>query len=209
MANITLLGASYTDVPAVDLPKTGGGTARFYESTPHEIYLEFSDSTDETIKLYYDDNFVSSLITSTTPATYGAKTVTLAQLDGVTWYEPSQIPIGVQLIDYNSVTENYAIDSSGNLASAQWYSASDYTPIANGMSFSYSGCRWYYLAFYDSSKVFISSIYMYNVTTESTYNSNIGDGTLSGNDIPVNAAYIRITSTSGPDEHELSLIRTA
>ena len=27
--NITLLGASYTDVPAVTLPKTGGGTARF------------------------------------------------------------------------------------------------------------------------------------------------------------------------------------
>ena len=32
MANITLLGASYTDVPAVDLPKTGGGTVRFYEN---------------------------------------------------------------------------------------------------------------------------------------------------------------------------------
>lgn len=27
--NITLLGASYSDVPAVQLPKTGGGTARF------------------------------------------------------------------------------------------------------------------------------------------------------------------------------------
>lgn len=27
--NITLLGAQYPDVPAVDLPKTGGGTARF------------------------------------------------------------------------------------------------------------------------------------------------------------------------------------
>lgn len=33
MANITLLGASYTDVPAVDLPKTGGGTVRFYENS--------------------------------------------------------------------------------------------------------------------------------------------------------------------------------
>lgn len=27
--NITLLGASYSNVPAVLLPKTGGGTARF------------------------------------------------------------------------------------------------------------------------------------------------------------------------------------
>lgn len=32
MANITLLGASYTDVPAVILPQTGGGTVTFYEN---------------------------------------------------------------------------------------------------------------------------------------------------------------------------------
>lgn len=30
--NITLLGADYPDVPAVDLPKTGGGTARFVDA---------------------------------------------------------------------------------------------------------------------------------------------------------------------------------
>lgn len=32
--NITLLGASYSDVPAVDLPQTGGGTARFTDTSP-------------------------------------------------------------------------------------------------------------------------------------------------------------------------------
>lgn len=32
MANVTLMGASYTDVPAVTLPKTGGGTVTFYEN---------------------------------------------------------------------------------------------------------------------------------------------------------------------------------
>lgn len=31
--NITLMGASYSDVPAVQLPKTGGGTARFDDAT--------------------------------------------------------------------------------------------------------------------------------------------------------------------------------
>lgn len=31
--NITLLGASYSNVPAVDLPKTGGGTAKFDDTT--------------------------------------------------------------------------------------------------------------------------------------------------------------------------------
>ena len=29
--NITLLGASYSAVPGVTLPKTGGGTATFYD----------------------------------------------------------------------------------------------------------------------------------------------------------------------------------
>lgn len=29
--NITLMGASYSDVPAVELPKTGGGTATFID----------------------------------------------------------------------------------------------------------------------------------------------------------------------------------
>ena len=31
--NITLMGASYADVPAVTLPKTGGGTAQFDDTT--------------------------------------------------------------------------------------------------------------------------------------------------------------------------------
>lgn len=31
--NITLLGASYSDVPSVQLPKTGGGTASFTDVT--------------------------------------------------------------------------------------------------------------------------------------------------------------------------------
>lgn len=31
--SITLMNATYNDVPAVDLPKTGGGTARFTDIT--------------------------------------------------------------------------------------------------------------------------------------------------------------------------------
>lgn len=31
MAQITIWGASYSDVPAVTLPKTGGGTATFVD----------------------------------------------------------------------------------------------------------------------------------------------------------------------------------
>lgn len=63
-----------------------GGTP---SQTQHSIYFEFSDSTDATITGYWNDSFISDAITATVPTTYGQKTVTLAQLDGVTWYEPS------------------------------------------------------------------------------------------------------------------------
>lgn len=155
MADITLLGTNYTGVPAIDLPKTGGGTVRFkipdlvqktitlngtysaedeagtpdgYDevtvnvqngatmtevpntygtgvvitsaqgagpsATRHTIYFEFEDETDLTIYAYYDAAFVGNAITTTTPATYDNKTVTLAQLDGVTWYSYTPTPSG-------------------------------------------------------------------------------------------------------------------
>ena len=179
----------------------GGGTA-------HTIHFEFSDGTDIILTGYWDSQFISDAILATTPSTYGQKTVTLAQLDGVTWYEPANIPIGVQLIDFTKVTNDYVIDSSGQVVAEQWYGVSDYTPIASGMTFSFSGCRWFYAAFYDSSKTLIAPFYIYSYTDQSSYNSNIGDGFLSSG-IPANAAYIRITSVGSPDDHELSLIRTA
>ena len=40
MANVTLMGASYTDVPAVTLPQTGGGTVTFYENGGGAITIE-------------------------------------------------------------------------------------------------------------------------------------------------------------------------
>lgn len=92
MANITLLGASYTDVPAVDLPKTGGGTVRFYENggapsaTAHTIELEFSDGTSETITAYWDDSAFSDTLRTTNPTTYNGKTIDSASLDGTEWY---------------------------------------------------------------------------------------------------------------------------
>ena len=61
----------------------GGGTP---SQTQHSIYFEFSDSTNTTITAYWDGTFISDAITATIPTTYGQKTVTLAQLDGTTWY---------------------------------------------------------------------------------------------------------------------------
>lgn len=77
----------YTALGVKTAGTASGGTP---SATSHTIYFEFSDSTDTTITAYWDGTFISDAITATTPTTYGQKTVTLAQLDGVTWYEPPQ-----------------------------------------------------------------------------------------------------------------------
>lgn len=189
------------------LPSTGGGGSP--SATQHTIHLEFSDSTDTDISVYYDDSLLGTMITAYEPSTwtYSSKTVTLAQLDNVTWYDKQSIPLNVELIDYDACLDDYAINSSGQTAAQQWYVASDYTDIESGMTFSFKGCRWFYLAYYDSTKTFISSSYIDNISTPDPNDSNVGVGTLSSG-IPANAKYIRITGT-GAMSSRLSLIRTA
>lgn len=41
--DISLLGAIYQDVPAVDLPKQGGGTARFWDAEDGNL-LEYGNA---------------------------------------------------------------------------------------------------------------------------------------------------------------------
>ena len=177
--------------------------------TQHTIHLEFSDSTNTDIPVYYTDSLISSMITAYTPTIYNSKTVTLAQLDNTTWYQPPAIAIGVQLIDYTKTTQDYAINSNGEVYAEQWYSVSDYTPIDPSMTFSYRGCYWFNMAFYTSSKTLISALSISSDSTQDTNDNNVGYGTLSGNKIPSNAAYIRITGGYTPDSDNMSLIRTS
>ena len=66
----------------------GGGTP---SATQHVIHLEFTDSTDTDINVYYDDSLISTMITSYDPVTYSSKTVDSAALDNVIWYQrPSE-----------------------------------------------------------------------------------------------------------------------
>ena len=187
----------------------GTGSGGSPSATQHSIYLEFNDSTSTTVPVYYNDSLLGTMITAYQPSTwtYNNKTVTLAELDGVTWYDKQNIPIGVELIDYNACIDDYVINASGQAVSQQWYVASDYTPIESGMTFSFRGCRWYYLAYYDASEGFISSSNIDNISTPDPNDSNVGIGTLSSG-IPTNAKYIRITGT-GAYSSRLSLIRTA
>lgn len=187
------------------LSPTGGGGGG--GATQHSIYFEFSDSTNTTINVYYDDALLSAMITAYEPDTYGGKTVTLAQLDGVTWYEPANIPLNTQLIDYTKVTADTSINSQGQAETTQWYYASDYTAVDSGMTFAYTASYWHYIGIYDENKNVLRTIYAYQDATVNPDDSNLGDGTLSGSEL-TNAKFVRICSThqSSPG---MSLIRTA
>lgn len=76
-------------------------------ATRHTLYFEYEDETTETEYAYYDDSFISSAIMATTPTTRNNKTVTLAQLDGTTWYSYTPTPSGnYETIFDGTVTTN-------------------------------------------------------------------------------------------------------
>lgn len=216
MANITLMGASYTDVPAVDLPQTGGGTVRFYESggtpsqTQHTILFEFEDTTSASITAYWDGSFISDAITATTPTTYGGKTVALAQLDGVTWYEVSSgIPLNTELVDYNAVRAGYVVGNSGAIeAGESWECVTDYILIDQSMTFTFKMLDWYDFGLYDANKNVVQ-VYGSHDIADSTENT-IATGTLDSSRIPSTAKYVVLVGNPyNLSSNTLSLIRTA
>ena len=73
------IALSYYSAGSVSITSSGG-------ATQHVIHLEFTDSTDTDIDVYYDDALISTMITAYEPTTYGQKTVDSAELDGVEWY---------------------------------------------------------------------------------------------------------------------------
>lgn len=183
---------------SVTVNVSGGSSA-----TQHSIYFEFSDSTSTTIPVYYDDALIGTMITAYTPTTYGQKTVALAQLDGVTWYDAAVIPIGVQLIDFSAVTNDHGVFSDGSIREAQGVGVSDYTRIDPTMTFSFTGNEWYGIAFYDDSKAVIRAYIINNIT------GGGWDGVLDSTNIPSGSAWVRISTINNPTDDYLSLIRTA
>ena len=187
--------------------QTGGGTP---SATQHTIYFEFSDETDATITAYYDSTFISDAIKATTPTTYGGKTVTLAQLDGVTWYEVSgDIPLNTELVDYSAVRAGYVVGDSGAIeAGESWECVTDYIPIDSSMTFTFKMLDWYLLGLYDANKNVVQ-VYGSHDIADSTGNDT-ATGTLNSSRIPSTAKYVVLTGNPyNLSSNTLSLIRTA
>lgn len=109
------------DITIVDVTQGGGGTP---SATAHTIYFEFSDNTNATITAYYDDSFISSAITATTPSTYGGKTVDSASLDGVEWYVQD---------DYETLYDNaLELDNYGDVLYGAWLGTLASTEVSDG-----------------------------------------------------------------------------
>ena len=100
--DVTNYATAVTNIPdaytLTDVSNTTGTTAQITAgsggggggATQHEIHLEFTDSTDADIDVYYDDSLIGTMITAYNPSgdwTYSSKTVASAALDNVTWYE--------------------------------------------------------------------------------------------------------------------------
>lgn len=73
MANVTLWGASYPDVPAIEVPKTGGGTAAFTDVT--DTTAAAADVASG--KYFYSAAGVRTQGTSTGGVTYSTMSVSL------------------------------------------------------------------------------------------------------------------------------------
>lgn len=89
--NITLLNASYSDVPAVTLPKTGGGTAKFTDVTPTTA----TDADVASGKIYFKADGTQSTGTASggiTPT--GNINITTAGTTDVTNYATATVATG-------------------------------------------------------------------------------------------------------------------
>lgn len=141
--NISLLGASYSAVPAVLLPKTGGGTARFDDATvttatasdvaSGKIFLASNGTittgtasggggSDRLVLL--QTTAIGSLSTSSTSGVDTGKTVTLAQSTGWQNYDLLIVDISVDTKTngrHTSTVSNVILTGTSNVTTKNTY----------------------------------------------------------------------------------------
>lgn len=105
--NITIQGASYTDVPAVTLPKTGGGTARFTD-------------TSVTTAVAGDVASGKKIILADGSEATGTATMADASVSGTTLTLTDGFPIGVGFMGQNMELVQQVYDLDTKLSSTTY-----------------------------------------------------------------------------------------
>ena len=113
--NIMLMGASYTDVPAVVLPQTGGGTARFDDAS---VTTATADDVAEGKIFLAADGTIT--IGTATGGTQEAITITdtldshggtIREITGMAWYK-RYLPPSAELVAEHDETINLSADTN-------------------------------------------------------------------------------------------------
>lgn len=159
--NITLQGASYSDVPAVELPKTGGGTATFTDVT--DTTATAADVA--TGKYFYTaagvrtqgtnsggggaSNFITGTFQYST-TTAAAQTITLN-------YSGSGYPIAVAIVLDDGVLDSTYTNTVARYSIAQYFMTKTYTGTAP--TFSTSG---------DANQGAVATVYKSSTSTAAT-----------------------------------------
>lgn len=114
MANVTVAGASYVGVPAVELPVTGGGTAAFYE----------------TVSVTY--NIASGASVSVDPSQVVSGQGFSLRMDALTGYSLSEVVITMGGVDVTSqVFSGEYPDKSNSYTRTEILSSQSFTPSSS------------------------------------------------------------------------------
>lgn len=133
--NITLLGASYSDVPSVELPKTGGGTAQFDDTTIASNAASASDITSGKLA------FVNGELVTGTASGGGATLITKSITANGTYNASSDNADG-----YSSVTVNVSGGGGGlEYETGTWTPASDAASYDISFANTHTKAPFYYM----------------------------------------------------------------
>lgn len=147
--NITLLGASYSDVPAVILPKTGGGTARFDDASV--TTASASDVASGKIFLASD----GTITTGTNSGGGGAVIEPLSVTENGTYTAPSGVdgysPITVNVSGGGGSSAWTKVAETSYQVSTTSTSAGTVDTLATGHSELWTSSKWVYVRIRDTA----------------------------------------------------------